>query len=142
MGDCLKRSSLCQLCQIAVRWQEKINILVKKFGRQKYKIFDDFVIAVTDYNNEIYQEIGQTSSWNPDEEVSKHSIRVVYTAGWRDEDDTITLEIREENQSLTMGRLLFSLNNATYDLFEDANHCFFEGLELLNNNEYRLKTGS
>jgi hypothetical protein len=122
------------------------NVLMRNmswtFGRKKYEVYDDFIIAVTDYNNEIYQDIGETSSWNPGEEVSKHPIWVMYEAGWKDEDDTIRLEIGEENQSLTMGRLMFSLNNATYDFFEDANHCFFEGLELVNNNEYKLKTGS
>jgi hypothetical protein len=122
------------------------NVLMRNmswtFGRKQYEVYDDFIIAVTDYNNEIYQDIGETSSWNPDEEISKYPIWVTYEAGWKDEDDTIRLEIGEENQPLMMGRLLFLLNNTTYDFFKDADCCFFEGLELVNDNEYELWMGS
>ncbi|PSB58228.1 hypothetical protein [Chamaesiphon polymorphus] len=111
-------------------------------GRKKYKTYDDFIVAVTDYNNYICREPGLTNSWNPDEEISQQSILVVYEAGWKDEDATISLEIGEDDRALTMGRFLFSLNNTTYDFFKDADCCFFEGLELVNGNKYELWTGS
>jgi hypothetical protein len=122
------------------------NVLMRNIfwtlGRNKYKTYDDFIVAVRDYNKDICRDIGLISSWNPDEEISQQAILVVYEAGWKDEDDTISLEIGEENQVLTMGKFLFSLNNITYDFFKDANHCFFEGLELVNGNKYELWIGS
>jgi len=69
-------------------------------------------------------------------------IRVVYEAGWKDEDNTIELDVGEPGKALTMGLLLFTINNATCDFFKDADKQFFEGLALAHGAEYELMVGS
>jgi hypothetical protein len=108
-------------------------------GRKKYDAYDDFVAAVTDHNNKVG---AKTTKWDPTQEVSQGAVKVVYEAPWKDEDDTIELDIGEKGKVLTMGRILFTLNNATYDFFKDADKRFFEGLELVKGNEYELQVGS
>ena len=53
----------------------------------------------------------------------------------------ISVDIGDESQSLKMGQILFTLDNATYDFFEDADHHFFEGL-LVSVDKYELLIGS
>ncbi|MBI2804114.1 MAG: hypothetical protein HYX68_03920 [Planctomycetes bacterium] len=94
-------------------------------GKKSHASSDDFVAAVTDYNKKIDPV---NSKWNPTQAVAFGSITVVFEALWKDEDAKVNLEIGEPNQVLTMGSVLFTLNNATVDFFKDADHCFFEGL--------------
>lgn len=108
-------------------------------GEKKYDVYDDFIAAATDYNKEINPS---KTGWVPNQEVSKGPIRVVYEALWKDEDDTIEVDIGEPGRALTMGRLLFTLNNTTVDFFKDADKHFFEGLALVKGSEYELMVGS
>jgi hypothetical protein len=108
-------------------------------GSKKYDTYDHFIAAVADHNQLISPE---NSRWNPDQEVANRPIRVVYEALWKDEDDTIELDVGEPGKPLTMGQLLFTLNNATYDFFQDADKRFFEGLALVKGTTYRLMVGS
>jgi hypothetical protein len=108
-------------------------------GDKKYDAYDEFIAAVTDYNKMINPA---KSRWAPNQEVSTGPIRVVYEAGWKDEDDTIALDVGEPGKALTMGRLLFTINNSTCAFFKDADKHFFEGLALVNGAEYRLMVGS
>ena len=108
-------------------------------GRTAYHSYDDFVAAVTDYNQKIAP---LKSKWSPNQEVAEGSINVVFEALWKDEDDSINVEIGEPDQPLTMGRLLFTLNNATVDFFKDSDQRFFEGLAWVGGTEYELFVGS
>jgi hypothetical protein len=108
-------------------------------GRQQYNDYDDFINAATDYNKTISPE---NNEWSPDQKISDGPITVVYEAKWKDEDDKIELKIGEPGQALTMGRLLFVLNNETCKFFQDADHRFFEGLSCCSDSTYRLHTGS
>ncbi len=108
-------------------------------GRRTYDAYDDFLAAVTDYNQ---RSRHANTAWNPHQEVSPVPIRVFYEAMWKNEDDTIDILIGEPDTPLTMGQLLFTLNNATYDFFKDADKHFFEGLVLVSGTHYRLMVGS
>jgi hypothetical protein len=109
------------------------------FGRKKYDGYDEFVAAVTDYNKKIN---ATKTKWDPNQEVSQRPVKVVYEAPWKDEDDTVELDIGEPGAALTMGRLLFTLNNATFDFFKDTDTRFFEGLTLVDGAKYELEVGS
>jgi hypothetical protein len=109
------------------------------FGRTKYVSYDDFIAAVTDYNKKIN---AKKTRWDPNQEVATSPIKVVYEALWKDEDNTIDLDIGEPGKALTMGHLLFTLNNATCDFFKDADKRFFEGLVTINGTAYALQVGS
>lgn len=94
-------------------------------GQKKYTSFNDIVAAVNEYN----QKIGPDSTeWDPNKQISKTLITVVYEAGWKDEDDTIEVVLGKRGKTLTMGEALFTLNNKTVEFFKDADHHFFEGL--------------
>jgi hypothetical protein len=108
-------------------------------GANTYDTYESFIAAVTEYNKAINPV---KSKWAPNQEIAIGPIRVVYEAGWKDEDDTIELNIGEPGRALTMGMVLFTLNNRTYDFFKDADKHFFEGLELTNGAEYELMVGS
>ncbi|MEJ5309942.1 MAG: tetratricopeptide repeat protein [Anaerolineae bacterium] len=108
-------------------------------GDKKYTTYQTFVAAVTEYNNAIAPG---KHGWNPDEVVSLTPIKVVYEAMWKDEDDTIDLDIGIAGVPVTMGQLLFALNNATYDFFSDADSRYFEGLDWVKGTTYELLVGS
>ncbi|MBN1876297.1 MAG: hypothetical protein JXA33_18880 [Anaerolineae bacterium] len=74
--------------------------------------------------------------------VSTKPIRVIYEALWKDEDDTITLNIGTPGISVTMGQILFTLNNMTYDFFKNTDYHFFEGLVWVNGTTCKLMIGS
>jgi hypothetical protein len=60
----------------------------------------------------------------------------------KDEDDTIELDLGESGKAITMGLLLFTINNATCDFFKDADKQFFEGIAFAHDAEYELMVGS
>jgi hypothetical protein len=108
-------------------------------GEKAYAAYGDFVTAVAEYNNVIAP--GE-NEWTPNRVISANPVKVIYEALWKDEDDTINLDIGTPGIPVTMGQLLFALNNATCDFFRDADTHFFEGLALVNNTTYRLLVGS
>jgi hypothetical protein len=108
-------------------------------GDRMYATYEDFVTAATEYNNSIDPK---ENKWNPDQIISASPIKVVYEALWKNEDDTIDLSIGTPGIPVTMGQILFTLNNATYDFFRDADTHFFEGLALVNDATYELIVGS
>lgn len=108
-------------------------------GRKEYATYEDFIGAVTDYNKKLN---AQGSMWDPNHEVAIGPIKVVYEALWKDDDDTIEVEIGETGTKLTMGQILYQLNNATYEFFKDADQRFFEGLAAMKGAEYELLIGS
>lgn len=108
-------------------------------GDQTYATYENFVTAATEYNNSIDPE---ENEWNPDQIVSTSPIKVVYEALWKNEDDTIDLSIGTPGIPVTMGQILFTLNNATHDFFRDADTHFFEGLALVTAATYELIVGS
>jgi len=92
------------------------------FWGPEYATYQDFVEAVTRYNDEIAPE---GHDWEPDEH-------------------DVDLTVGEPGQPVTMGRLLFTIQRATHDLFADADHHFFEGLQRVRwrRRTYRIMTGS
>ena len=108
-------------------------------GVTKYAAYEGFIAAVSDYNSKINPA---TSKWDPNQEITEGPITVVYEAAWKDDDDTIEVDVGEPGKALTMGRLLFTLNNATVDFFKDAGSRFFEGLALVDGTRYELMVGS
>lgn len=109
------------------------------FGKKSYAAYEEFVAAVTAYNKKIS---ATNSRWDPNLEIARGPIKVCYEALWKDEDDTIELVIGKPDTPLTMGQVLFELNNATVEFFQDADRRFFEGLTLIQGVEYELHTGS
>jgi len=109
------------------------------FGDKKYTTYQAFVAAVTEYNDAMAPG---KHGWDPDQVVSLTPIRVVYEAMWKDEDDTINLDVGLAGIPVTMGQLLFALNNATCDFFMDADSHFFEGLDWVSGTTYQLRIGS
>ena len=120
-----------------------MSVLMKRvywaLGEKTYATYEDFVAAVAEYNNVIAPE---GNEWNPNQVVSANPIKVMYEALWKDEDDTIDLDIGTPNIPVTMGQILFALNNATCNFFRDADTHFFEGLALINDTTYELMVGS
>jgi len=108
-------------------------------GDRKYSTYKAFTDAVTEYNNAMAPG---KHGWDPDQVVSLAPIKVVYEALWKDEDDTIDLDIGIAGVPVTMGQLLFALNNATCDFYTDADSQFFEGLDWVSGTTYRLRVGS
>lgn len=108
-------------------------------GQKKYTTYDGFVSEVTDNNQEISPD---STEWNPNKQISKTPITVVYEAGWKDEDDTIEVVLGKRGRALTMGEALFTLNNETVEFFKDADHRFFEGLAASEGTKYKLLVGS
>ncbi len=119
------------------------NLVMSKvrwvLGKKHYESYEQFVAAVTNYNNQIDPT---KNEWQPDREISPQPIRVFYEAMWKNEDDTISIDLGENNRVLTMGRLLFDLNNLTFDFFKDADERYFEGLAVRQDRKYELIVGS
>jgi hypothetical protein len=109
------------------------------FGGKVYASYEGFVADVTAYNRAIDPE---STAWDPDQVIATGPIKVVYEALWKDEDDTIAVAIGSPGIPLTMGRCLFTLNNATVDFFKDVDTHFFEGLMLIDEGTYELWVGS
>jgi len=108
-------------------------------GDKKYTTYQAFVAAVTEYNSAMAPG---KHGWDPDQVVSLTPVKVVYEAMWKDEDDTIDLDIGMAGVPVTMGQLLFALNNATCDFFMDADSRYFEGLDWVSGATYQLRIGS
>jgi hypothetical protein len=108
-------------------------------GGKKFAVYDEFIRVVSEYNQKIS---AAKTAWKPNHVVASGRITVVYEAMWKDEDDTIEVEIGESGKSLTMGKILFALNNETADFFKDADHRFFEGLSPVGGVKYELVIGS
>jgi hypothetical protein len=108
-------------------------------GGKRIAAYDEFIRAVSEYNQKIS---AAKTAWKPSQVVATGPITVVYEAMWKDEDDTIEVKIGEPGKSLTMGEILFALNNETADLFEGADHRFFEGLSPVGGGKYELVVGS
>ena len=108
-------------------------------GGKRIAAYDEFIRAVSEYNQKIS---AAETAWTPNQVVATGPITVVYEAMWKDEDDTIEVKIGEPGKSLTMGEILFALNNETADLFEGADHRFFEGLSPVGGGKYELVVGS
>lgn len=109
------------------------------FGEKRYATYEDFVVAVTDYNKKVNTD---ASGWDPNKQISTAPLTVVFEAAWRDEDDMIEVAVGESNKSLSMGEVLFTLNNATVEFFKDAEQHFFEGLAARGGTRYELLVGS
>ncbi len=75
-------------------------------GDKKYPAYQAFVDAVTEYNNAMTP--GKYGC-DPDQVVSLAPIKVVYEAMWKDEDDTINLDVGLAGIPVTMGQLLYCL---------------------------------
>lgn len=108
-------------------------------GDKKYATYQTFVDAVTEYNTTMAPG---RNAWDPNQVISASPIKVVYEALWKDKDDTLDLDIGIEGVPVTMGQLLFALNNATYDFFADADNRFFEGLDWIHGTTYELMVGT
>jgi hypothetical protein len=108
-------------------------------GRKTFATYEDFVATVTTHNLNIDPE---HNDWNPAQVISETPIRVVYEALWKNENDRINLLIGTAGVPVTMGQILFTLNNETYDFFAGGGSHFFEGLALINGTTYKLMVGS
>jgi hypothetical protein len=110
-------------------------------GVKKYKVYKKFVADVTEDNMALHPE---GNEWEPDRIVSDNFIRVMCEAPWKRKDNILYLTIGEPDTPLTMGRLLFELNNATFEFFRHGDHHFFEGFGPMPTNSiaYPLYVGS
>jgi hypothetical protein len=107
-------------------------------GRERIPEYDKFVDAVTSYNNEIAPE---RTEWDPDQVISQEPVRIVFEAMWKDEDDTIDLRVGSPGEPVTMGEVLYTLNNETVEFFALGSN-FFEGLSRGNGDTLHLWIGS
>lgn len=108
-------------------------------GGETYATYDDFITAVTEYNNTIDPD---GNEWDPDHIVSMDPIKVVYEASWKDENDSVDLSIGAPGTPVTMGRVLFTINNETYEFFRETDTHYFEGLAFMGGKRYELIVGS
>lgn len=95
------------------------------FGSKQYESYEAFVAAVSAYQEQIAPG---RHHWAPDEVVGTGPMKLVYEAGWKDEDDLLEVKVGERGEPVTMGRALYELNQQGFEFFEGADHCFFEGL--------------
>lgn len=100
-------------------------------GNKKYDSYNEFVKDVTDYNNNISSK---GHEWNPEKIIiNGPEIIASYEALWKDEDDVLEIMIDAENKSgISMGEILFKINNQSIEFFSEASF-FFEGLRKINN---------
>lgn len=108
-------------------------------GRKVYPLYPEFIAAVTAYQQDIAPD---RSGWNPDQKIAETPIQITYEARWKNEDDMLHLVIGTPGHGVTMGEILFTLNNESYNFFHGADTCFFEGLTWVSGNTYRLMVGS
>ena len=108
------------------------------FWEPKSANYEDFVAAVTRYNS----ELSASSDWEPERVISTKPMRVLYAPMWLLPQHHVDLMVGEAGKSVTMGLLLFTLHHELHALYADANDHFFEGLERVGENTYRIMTGS
>lgn len=88
-----------------------------RFGKKTYQDYSKFCEAVASYNDRINKAINRSESgWEPSREVADGPIQVTYEAGWMDdqEDATLTVDLGEPGARLSMGQILFALQNAIF----------------------------
>ena len=95
-------------------------------GNKKYSDYNKFITDVTIYN----EDISKDNEWSPSNAlIYNKKIIVGYEALWKDEDDIIEITIESKNDEfITMGDILFKINNDSIDFFKEADACFFEGI--------------
>ncbi len=110
-----------------------------RLGRAEFDDYDEFVAAVTKENSKVRRT---KSEWEPDRPISPTPVTVSFRADWKDENDTLEVAVGEPDEPVTMGKLLFALNNASIDFFAGADRHFFEGVTFVSEATYRLDVGS
>ncbi len=108
-------------------------------GRRKFEEYGAFIRAVDEYNDQIRAD---GHGWQSERVISPAPIKIVYEAGWKDVDDLLELMIGEMGAEVTMGMVLFELNNLSYEFFEGADKHFFEGLDPRHAAGWVLQIGS
>lgn len=122
------------------RMQSYMKRVFWSLGRRTYATYDDFVTAVSAHQQEIAPG---KNDWAPEQIVAERGpITIVYEAMWKNEDDTLEIIVGDAHGPVTMGTLLFELNNQSREFFADADHRFFEGLSSSDGKTFRLRTGS
>ena len=102
------------------------------FGGELLEEQDDFEAQVSAY----HEEVAASGSWRPSEvAINVPRIRIKYFGVGPDEpDEYVDYEVEllsADGRSFTNGELLFKLHNAVAGSLRDADHCYFEGLELI-----------
>jgi hypothetical protein len=108
-------------------------------GTARYPSYEAFVAAASAYQEEIAPG---RHGWNPDQVLATGPMTLVYEAGWKDEDDLLEVVVGEPGQPVTMGRVLYELNQQGFEFFEGADHHFFEGLTLEEDGVHQISIGS
>ena len=108
-------------------------------GGRRYADYDEFVRDVSEYNNRIDPD---RNEWNPNLVICKGPACIRYEAMWKDEDEFLDVVVESTEKPVAMGWLLFVLHNESVDFFAGDDHCFFEGLHLVESGTYWLHTGS
>lgn len=103
------------------------------FGGEPSGEQDDFEARVSAYQ----EEVGASGSWRPSEvAINAPRLRVRYFGVDPDEPDEYAdyeVELLSANgAAFTNGELLFKLHNAVAGSLREADHCYFEGLELID----------
>lgn len=95
-----------------------------------FESYEEFIQKVTTYN----EGISKTHEWNPEQVITQSSkVVIYYEALWRNENDLLKVSIHtEDGNDITMGKLLYTLNNESVDFFSDIGLVFFEGLTLVD----------
>lgn len=109
------------------------------FGLERYKNYEMFVLAVTEYNDDVAE--GE-HEWDPEAVVCSGPCKIQYEAGWKDEDYLLEVVVTAEDGPVKMGRLLYKLHVDSFTFFENCDHHFFEGLEEISPGTYELYIGS
>ncbi len=119
------------------------------FGGELLAEQDVFVARVSAY----HEKVGASGRWRPSEvAITAPRIRVGYFGVDPDEPDEYAdyeVELSSTGgESFSNGELLFKLHNAVAESLRDADHCYFEGLELVEPGAgdspplYRMRQGS
>ena len=125
------------------------EILMQKvywvFGRNTYGSYDDFIKEVDDYNN----KLSSKHEWAHNKIAINHcnKIKLIYCAMWKSENNILEVVIEGKYKSfITMGEILFKLNNESINFFQETNNIFFGGISKSETTEpipvYNLWIGS
>jgi len=120
-GQRAKDSSVPEALLLDVYWA---------FRCEPYPTREAFVRAVREYLKDIG---GETASWRP-KQIVLQAGRVGVCYGANDTQETgRTFELTAENQKhFTMGELLHKIHNSVVNELRSEDHCFFEGLDLVD----------
>ncbi len=97
-----------------------------KFGRKKYKTSSAFYADLKEYNEILSPEL----DIDPSEKIVEASQIVInFDADWKDENASLSIDIKSQyNEPLTIGEVLYTLNEESFEFFQEEEIAYFKGI--------------